>query len=466
MAKEVKTLSPEDVDAQIVKNEIQKFTTQESDVDAMREKYMVLTITDIKDVNTINQVHEARMLVKKNRIEIEKTTKAINKRISGIKEKINAHSEFLVNRILPIEEHLQTQEDWVDAEKERIKEEKARARQELIETRSGALAELGMMYSGSAFIYGSYVLTNKELEEKDEEDFEKFMKVVGIQRKMDLDKEIEEQKKKIEEEERIAEQKRQEEERLEQERIRLKKLADEQAERDRLFKEQQEKFERDKREFEEAKLKAAEIERQKNTFEWYYHSESDTYICLSEYERFKEPVNPEIAYCDPIGLPAIPGEERLQGEPPQRVLDHHRKKSIEAQDKLRDAQEDREQEIRQEEYDEAAKKSVLKKIAEPGHVMVPHSIVIEKGPEPMPTVINTVDQGPTHNEMPNPTEKDLMNPVFNAIWGVIKNWDVNVPTHYHGYTGASGSHVMLILNGMREYFKANGLEVSIKKLKK
>jgi hypothetical protein len=52
-------------------------------------------------------------------------------------------------------------------------------------------------------------------------------------------------------------------------------------------------------------------------------------------------------------------------------------------------------------------------------------------------------------QMPNPTEDDLKDPMFEAIWGVIKTWDVNVPIHYAGYCGANGSHVMLILEAIR-----------------
>jgi hypothetical protein len=59
--------------------------------------------------------------------------------------------------------------------------------------------------------------------------------------------------------------------------------------------------------------------------------------------------------------------------------------------------------------------------------------------------------GPKRLPMPDPTEADLRDPVFNIIWDVIKSWDVNVPAYYEGYSGASGSHVMLILNALRAF---------------
>ncbi len=50
--------------------------------------------------------------------------------------------------------------------------------------------------------------------------------------------------------------------------------------------------------------------------------------------------------------------------------------------------------------------------------------------------------------MPNPTSEQLNDPLFTAIWEVIKTWDINVPDYYVGYCGATGSHVALILNAL------------------
>ena len=48
--------------------------------------------------------------------------------------------------------------------------------------------------------------------------------------------------------------------------------------------------------------------------------------------------------------------------------------------------------------------------------------------------------------MPNPSKDELKTEEFNAIWNLIKTWDINVPEYYNGYTGANGSHVKLILD--------------------
>lgn len=57
--------------------------------------------------------------------------------------------------------------------------------------------------------------------------------------------------------------------------------------------------------------------------------------------------------------------------------------------------------------------------------------------------------------MPNPDDAMLASPEFNAIYDVIKDWDVNAPQHYAGYCGLNGSHVAIILNALT----AAGLKV-------
>ena len=48
-------------------------------------------------------------------------------------------------------------------------------------------------------------------------------------------------------------------------------------------------------------------------------------------------------------------------------------------------------------------------------------------------------------EWPDPTSEMLEDPTFNAIWDVIKTWDINVPEAYEGYCGSTGNHVVAIM---------------------
>lgn len=67
----------------------------------------------------------------------------------------------------------------------------------------------------------------------------------------------------------------------------------------------------------------------------------------------------------------------------------------------------------------------------------------------IPDLYPSVGQSVPAKSMPNPTPEMLNNdPVFDAIWEVIKNWDINVPEYYRGYMGGTGSHVTLIYDAL------------------
>jgi len=64
-----------------------------------------------------------------------------------------------------------------------------------------------------------------------------------------------------------------------------------------------------------------------------------------------------------------------------------------------------------------------------------------------------VAMGPPGVPMPNPTPEMLSGDrLFDAIWSVIKTWDVNVPSHYQGYCGANGSHVAMIYESIDRHY--------------
>jgi hypothetical protein len=63
-------------------------------------------------------------------------------------------------------------------------------------------------------------------------------------------------------------------------------------------------------------------------------------------------------------------------------------------------------------------------------------------------IITTIDEK-EYKILPNPTPKMLNDdPIFDAIWEVIKEWDINVPEYYAGYMGGTGSHVTLIYDAI------------------
>lgn len=56
--------------------------------------------------------------------------------------------------------------------------------------------------------------------------------------------------------------------------------------------------------------------------------------------------------------------------------------------------------------------------------------------------------------MPSPTRTMVEGDVlFDAIYEVIKSWDVCVPEYYQGYCHANGSHATLIYRAVRKALK-------------
>ena len=56
----------------------------------------------------------------------------------------------------------------------------------------------------------------------------------------------------------------------------------------------------------------------------------------------------------------------------------------------------------------------------------------------------------------DPEPEELDTPEFNAVWECIKNWDIGRPEDIHKpsgsqmYCGATGNHVVCILDALRE----------------
>lgn len=54
----------------------------------------------------------------------------------------------------------------------------------------------------------------------------------------------------------------------------------------------------------------------------------------------------------------------------------------------------------------------------------------------------------TTKSLPNPSEEEINTQLFNKIFEVIKDWDINVPDYYSGYMSGNGSHVKLLMDAI------------------
>lgn len=115
------------------------FSPADAAIAQMRDAYMRLSIDGVEDRAGYNAVHDARMVVKRHRVAIEKTRKDLKADALEYGRKVDAEAARLTALLEPIESHLETQEKAVDAEKARIKAEAEAARKKRLDDRMAAL---------------------------------------------------------------------------------------------------------------------------------------------------------------------------------------------------------------------------------------------------------------------------------------------------------------------------------------
>lgn len=211
-----------------------KFSVQDAAIEQLRHEYMPLTIEGIEDKEGYQAVHEARMTIKKKRVSVEKTRKALKADAIAYGRKVDDEAKRLTAMLTPIEQHLQAEEDRVEGEKERIRQEAERKRREKLESRLNQLVACG------------WVGVSDDVAAMDDTTFATFLEQQQeAKRKRDAEEaRLAEERRKQEEveaaeraarEKAQAERRRKEQEKLAAERAELKKLRDEQqAERQRI----------------------------------------------------------------------------------------------------------------------------------------------------------------------------------------------------------------------------------------
>jgi len=128
----------------------------------LEEQYMPLVITDLTDKDQFDAVHGGRMVMVKVRTTIEKARKAQGATALQYKRDVDAAAKTLLNKSMPIEEHLQGEEDKVIQEQERIKAEEARLEKEMLQARIDALGKYQIMLP----FFDVAAMTEEEFEAK------------------------------------------------------------------------------------------------------------------------------------------------------------------------------------------------------------------------------------------------------------------------------------------------------------
>ena len=113
---------------------------------AKMEGYLSLTVKGLDDKDGLKAVHNARMIVKGVRVDVEKRRKELKADALEWGRKVDSEAKRIFAKIEPIETHLTTEEEKITKEQERIKAEAERQRQETAQSRCNAMARLGMSF--------------------------------------------------------------------------------------------------------------------------------------------------------------------------------------------------------------------------------------------------------------------------------------------------------------------------------
>ncbi len=207
--------------------QIVEYNVTDAAIEEMKNRYMALTVSGLDDKKGFSEVHEARMVVRGKRIEVEKKRKELKADALKWGQKVDAEARRITKLLEPIEEHLTIEEEKITKEKERIKAEEERRRNEIAQDRVNQMAKFGKVFPFSEAISMS------------EGDF--FAKITIAKAEYETEQARIAEEKRIEAERRAFEKKARDEEaarlaaeRAEIERMRAEESAKRKAEQDRL----------------------------------------------------------------------------------------------------------------------------------------------------------------------------------------------------------------------------------------
>lgn len=238
-----------------------EFNVTDAAIQELATQYLPLKIDGLEDKQGQKAVKEARSIVKRYRIDIDKKRKDLNADALEWQRKINAEAKRITLLLEPIESHLVAEEKRIDDEIERLKREKEEAEAVRYHERVTKLIAINFSFDGIKF-KSNYLDTFNDapieiavlhLKQMDETPFNEFFENAKSYFEIEQKRKMEElrldQERRLQEEaERKANAEKLEQERkqIEAERLRLEAIAKEQAEKEAALKAEQEKIEKDK----------------------------------------------------------------------------------------------------------------------------------------------------------------------------------------------------------------------------
>ena len=218
---------------QLIKRELTKFDVVVPAVAELSKEFLPLKITSIDDTEGYAEVSKALRFIVSKRTAVEDKRKELKADSLSYGRAVDARAKEITEMLSPIETHLKSEKDRIDAEKEEIKKREEEAKLAVINERSNTLIRLGGTLLMTEYVWKSRINNTEistpriNLELFTDEEFQEF---VGLIVK---EKEVEDAQIKAEEERKLAEQAKlaEEQQKLQEERAKF------QAEQDKIKKE-------------------------------------------------------------------------------------------------------------------------------------------------------------------------------------------------------------------------------------
>ena len=141
-----------------ITKELQLFDINAVVLAEMKDSFMKLTVADVNDSRGFDEVHGARIIVKKTRVKVEKIGLDLRRQkkaeIEEYLKTVSGTEKYIIGELTPIENHLQSQEDIVTNEKARLKAIEDVKEAERLKARLEALIALGCHFDGQNYVYG------------------------------------------------------------------------------------------------------------------------------------------------------------------------------------------------------------------------------------------------------------------------------------------------------------------------
>lgn len=133
------------LDQPTTRPELAAFRQQDVAIQALADKYLPLKINGLEDRDGFKLVHEARMIVKGKRVDVEKKRVELKADALAYGRAVDSEAKRLTELLEPIESHLEAEESAVTQERERIKREAEEKRQAITQDRVDRLAACGVV---------------------------------------------------------------------------------------------------------------------------------------------------------------------------------------------------------------------------------------------------------------------------------------------------------------------------------